>query len=416
MSTPSASVQLFPKLKLFIAANSEFSHLLCALPALQLELDANSLYVSFTHPYFASFFNQHLRNDFEIACCRCAERQLDFRYSQARPSLPATGCHVHGHTLNPFDSFIPNSRNMAALECAKNLSAFSGSGLQLAIFHGAPGSGKSHLLSVIAAACQNSCSHCDVINCRAESFATPLPPEHFWQTTHALVLDDLQDVAGQASLQKLLSVLIDCARQSDLPAKIVFSLPSRDTRIFNARFGHRLEQGLFIELFPADFSLRLAYAEKKARDFQLSLSKSQLLAIARHQRGISAITGILQKFKFYASLQDRLPDTEMVEKLAMPESSEPAWQQSLLRVAAKMGVKPSEIIGKSKRQEFVIARQAAMYICRLKFGLSYPELGRIFGGRDHATVMHGIKKIQQLRQSDKVLHSLLTELEQEEEP
>ncbi|MBD5641935.1 MAG: hypothetical protein HDQ91_05910 [Desulfovibrio sp.] len=414
MSPKNVSTHLFDKLGPFLAAAPEFSHLASALPALQFSFSGSTLQVAFTHPYFFPFFNQHLRNDFEKACCLCAGRQLNFQYNPSKTPKAAPLQFPDREEPDPFDSFLCSPRNLAALKCARELCAASEAGLHLVIFHGAPASGKSRLLSTLAAALRAFEKQKEIMNCRAEALATHLPPEQFWQETRALILDDLHDMAGHVSLQKLLAILIDYASSSSFPAKIVLSLPSRDTGIFNARLHHRLEQGLFMELYPADFTLRLTFAEKRAAELGLRLSKTQLLGIARHSRSIPSIAGVLQKLNFYVNLQDQFPDENMLEKLAAPEAGEPAWQQSLLRVAAKMGIRPADITGKSRRQEFVIARQAAMYICRLKFGLSYPELGRIFGGRDHATVMHGIKKIQQLRQSDKVLHNLLTELEQEE--
>jgi chromosomal replication initiator protein len=79
-------------------------------------------------------------------------------------------------------------------------------------------------------------------------------------------------------------------------------------------------------------------------------------------------------------------------------------------VSRGFNLAPEDILGTRRKPDFVLARQVAMYLCRRKLGLSYPELGKAFG-RDHSTVIHAIKKIQALPQTDKVLHKLVTDLE-----
>ena len=71
-----------------------------------------------------------------------------------------------------------------------------------------------------------------------------------------------------------------------------------------------------------------------------------------------------------------------------------------------IGVPPKEILGEKRRPDLVQARQLAMYLCRELLGHSYPVIGRMFGGKDHSTVMHGVKKIKLLQESDRLTHSM----------
>ena len=80
-------------------------------------------------------------------------------------------------------------------------------------------------------------------------------------------------------------------------------------------------------------------------------------------------------------------------------------------MARGLNLRPEDILGGKRRPNLVLARQVAMYLCRQKLGLSYPELGRAFGGRDHSTVIHAIKKIKKLLISDKDVQRLVTQLE-----
>ncbi len=98
--------------------------------------------------------------------------------------------------------------------------------------------------------------------------------------------------------------------------------------------------------------------------------------------------------------------TDVIPLMGMGEE-EGAFRAILAQTA---GCEPEDILGTRRKPDFVLARQVAMYLCRRKLGLSYPELGKAFG-RGHSTVIHAIKKIQALPQTDKVLHKLVTDLE-----
>ena len=89
----------------------------------------------------------------------------------------------------------------------------------------------------------------------------------------------------------------------------------------------------------------------------------------------------------------------------------PGCREILGEVARKLNLKAEDVLGGKRRPDLVLARQISMYICRKKLGLSYPELGRAFGGRDHSTVIYAINKIKKLMVSNKSVHQLVTEIE-----
>lgn len=278
---------------------------------------------------------------------------------------------------------------------------------------GAPGSGKTCLLSLTAAALTARYGDRAVAQSRALAFRPKVAPHDFWTNTHALLLDDIQETISDSPLQTMLAAYIDQGLQAK--ARIVLAFCGNDPSIFNSRLNRRLEQALRMELFCADLITRIAYAEKASQKLGLNLQKSQIVALARHATKISALSGLLQKLKFHAKLGIQPLAPEELEKLTLPMGIAPRWRKILLRVGERLDVSLPEMVGQSRRHEFVVARQAAMFLCREKLGLSYPELGRIFGGRDHSTIIHGIRKIQQLRKTDKDMHNLLTELEQGED-
>ncbi|MDE5879677.1 MAG: chromosomal replication initiator DnaA, partial [Desulfovibrio sp.] len=138
-----------------------------------------------------------------------------------------------------------------------------------------------------------------------------------------------------------------------------------------------------------------------------------LLYLAQRCAQFRLLKGLLRKVEAFAALNGRPPLQADLENIVRTGgSARPAGCREILgSVARGFNLRPEDIMGTRRRPDLVLARQVAMYLCRRKLGLSYPELGRAFGGRDHSTVIHAVKKIRKLLDTDKVVHNLVTELE-----
>lgn len=395
--------QIGPRLLAFIEKNPQFATLSPCLAALDLAFAANCLRIGFRCAYYREFFRKKLQKQFEELISACLGADVLVVYNDVSPRIKPV---EPDDEAEPFAGFIESPKNGPVLAAARKVCGIAAPDFDLLILTGPSGSGKSCLLAAVAAAIANS-RRASVIHCAARAFLPEEAPEKFWQKPRALLLDDIQELADDPAAQSFLASHIDACRNAKVWTRMVFALASADLSIFCRRLAARLEQGLALPLAPPDLATRMTYIEKNAAKLGLRLDKAQITALARHATRLSAIRGLLQKMKFYGSISDHPLEPEEIEKLA-PEAG---WRQILMAVAERLGLKPSEIMGQSRRRELARARQATMFLCRVRLGLSYPELGRIFGGRDHSTVIHGIKKIQQLRQTDKVLHKLLTELE-----
>lgn len=409
----SPEISLTDSLSTIIKSHQELSYLLPYLPAITAKLSASTVIISFAHPYFENFYNHYLRKSFETACALCSNQSLSFSYKlQPIENLSSSEDIAHP-SPDPFDSFICSPKNAPALKCAKEICQSTSHDYGSVMFYGPSGSGKTHLLNSIESQISRYYGKNSVLRLRADAFESPIPPERFWALTQALLLDDIQTLLAIPEKQILLCNYLDTAFQNQNHGIVILAGTHNNLEKFTPRLAQRFFQALAFEIFPPDFSTRLAFTERWLKNLNINIPKAHLVALARHYRTIPALIGVLQKFKFYASFFSQSLALDELEKLANPIPKSTSWQKILAQVALKLGTKPGEILGKSRRQDTVLARQVAMFICRLKFGLSYPEIGKIFGNRDHATVMHGIKKIQRLQKVDSSLHNLLTELLQE---
>lgn len=378
------------------------------LSGVRLSLSGRRLTVRFAHVYLSAYWLNNYRNDLEEAACNCLGQDLTFVYlTGGEDQLPPPPQIM----LSPpaatdfFADFLTNDKNDLALRAAREL-CDPQTPLMSLLMTGESGSGKSHLLGAIAKTLSQSLGTGSVLLTSADN----LPSCRFWRQGKALLADDIQLLFNNFPAQELLAAHFDAASASG--NFLILTCTDGDwTTRFSGRLRQRLQTILQVSLHLPDLFLRTLWLEKQNERRGLGLNNNQILALARRGRHISQLSGILQKFEFYGRMANRQWAWERLEKLAPPEQAQP-WLRVFALVSARFGVTEADMLGPSRRREIVFARQAAMYLARKQLGLSYPELGRLFGGRDHATVIHSINKIEQLLQVDKDLHNMLTELAQ----
>ena len=144
---------------------------------------------------------------------------------------------------------------------------------------------------------------------------------------------------------------------------------------------------LSAELTPPDMEARMRYLQQCCRENALDLPREHLRLMARRAAHFRGLRSLLLRVKA-------------------------AWGEgAAARPSRCCDAAPADITGTGRHARLVMARQAAMYVCRRHLGLSYPELGRAFGGRDHSTVIHAVKKIGKMLESNKDVQRLVARLE-----
>ena len=430
--------------------------------SLGLCLEGDTVTVTFPHRYFAVWFSQHKRVLFEEALKRsfkdkppriCYQaRQQEGHILPGSPaavtsdtccgfSLPATADgqdsaarHRQAHATEPqdglFASFLTNDKNAFPLEAARNMAAQeAGSLYNPLVLCGRSGTGKSHLLRAVENCFAARYGQGRVIRQKALRFcrersALLSRPEFFWQSCTVLILDDMQELAGHDLWQQQLAALMDAcptpARSSGYFAEgfsgqMVFAHagPSQDLKHLDERLHSRLESGLVLELLEPDLDIRVRYLQQLCKERQVSLKREQLLYLAQRCSQFRLLQGLSLKLEAFVSMRGREISPTDLENIVRTGGVErlPGCRDILSTVAGSLNLRPEDILGNKRRADLVFARQMAMYLCRQRLGLSYPELGRAFGGKDHSTVIHAIKKIKKLMEIDKTVYRLVTELE-----
>lgn len=399
----------------------DFPRLLPCLNGLVCRETAETLNVSFIHEYFAAWFEKHWSKDFEAAA---ASIKPGVKIIYESPFIttnlsPVSGAPKKRREEN-FSNFICADKNAETVTALK-MAVDDHNGFFILIY-GPSGVGKTHLLRSVETALSEKGLNASLDKAtffRAGKNPSRTAVEIFWRSSDALLLDDLQDLENDEEGQEILSRYLDAA-ESGRPTRnprLIFTClgsSSRQNR-FGERLRSRLALALVLELTPPDIDSRLRYAEMAGAKLPFPPSRRHCLHAAKNATIIPEIKGLFQKWRLFATIRGRQPALDELDGLARTsvKSGEKETGEILSLVANKFGLSTEELLSPSRKSEIALARQIAAYLCRFRLGLSFPELGKILGGKDHSTVMHAVKKIKFLLETDKKTRKLITELEQE---
>jgi chromosomal replication initiator protein len=165
--------------------------------------------------------------------------------------------------------------------------------------------------------------------------------------------------------------------------------------------------------------MRVAILLNKAEQNGLNLPYNMIEFLATHiKNNVRDLEGTIIRLLAHSSLMNKDIDFDLVkevvkERIGKIPTSTVSVEDVVRRVSDTLNIKEKEIVGKSRKQEIVEARQMAMYLCRQVIGSSFANIGVYFGGRDHTTVLHAVKTIERKRNQDNRMGDLVKGLKQE---
>jgi chromosomal replication initiator protein len=340
------------------------------------------------------------------------EAQAEEQTSSAPASAP--GASAAGfRPRHAFASFITGESNQLAHSAAKAMAALATPRFNLLFIHGGTGQGKTHLLHAIADDFLTHSPAAPIIYMSAEKFMMEFVNAMRANDTMAfkarlraarlLLIDDIQFIAGKGSTQEEFLHTINDLVESG--ARIVISadrapqsLDAVDPRILS-----RLAGGLVADIQPADIDLRLAILEAKrsvAGDPPVPDAVIDFLARAIRSN-VRELEGAFNKLVAYGQLTGRKIDMDFAQSMLADAIRANARRITVDEIqkacAAHYRIDPAEMRSKRRARAVARPRQVAMYLSKKMTPRSLPEIGRIFGGRDHSTVIHAIRTIETLR-------------------
>ncbi|WP_054008240.1 chromosomal replication initiator protein DnaA [Cypionkella psychrotolerans] len=344
----------------------------------------------------------------------------------AKPSRNRSDDDLPGATLDSrftFDSFVVGKPNELAHAAARRVAEGGPVTFNPLFLYGGVGLGKTHLMHAIAHELQARQPQLRVLYLSAEQFMYRFVQalrdkqimdfKELFRSVDVLMVDDVQFIAGKDSTQEeffhTFNALIDQNKQ------IVISADRAPGEIkdLEDRIKSRLQCGLVVDLHPTDYELRLGILQQKAEYYRqqykgLAISTGVLEFLAhRITTNVRVLEGALTRLFAFASLVGREITLELVQDcladILRASDRKLTIEEIQRKVAEHYNIRLSDMIGPKRLRNIARPRQVAMYFAKQLTSRSLPEIGRRFGGRDHTTIMHGVRKIEELMSTDSQL-------------
>ena len=319
-----------------------------------------------------------------------------------------------------FDTFVVGKPNELAHAAARRVSEGGMVTLNPLVLYGGVGLGKTHLMHAIAWELQAKHPELNVLYLSAEQFMyrfvqalrerRMMDFKHLFRSVDVLMVDDVQFIAGKDSTQEeffhTFNALVDQNKQ------IIISADQAPGEIkdLEERLKSRLQCGLVVDLHPTDYELRLGILQTKVQHYKttypdLKISGGVLEFLAhRISTNVRVLEGALTRLFAFASLVGREIDMDLTQDcladVLRASERKITIEEIQRKVSDYYNIRISDIVGPKRVRSFARPRQIAMYLCKQLTSRSLPEIGRRFGGRDHTTVMHGVRRIEELKLTD----------------
>lgn len=319
-----------------------------------------------------------------------------------------------------FDTFVVGKPNELAHAAARRVAEGGPVTFNPLFLYGGVGLGKTHLMHAMAHELRTQRPDLNVVYLSAEQFMyrfvqalrdrRMMDFKQLFRAVDVLMVDDVQFIAGKDSTQEeffhTFNALVDGNKQIIISA----DRAPGEIKDLEDRIKSRLQCGLVVDLHPTDYELRLGILQSKVSHFRMQypglvLSDGVLEFLAhRISTNVRVLEGALTRLFAFASLvgceitldmtQDCLADILRASERKI------TIEEIQRRVAEHYNIRLSDLVGPKRVRNFARPRQVAMFLCKQLTSRSLPEIGRRFGGRDHTTVMHGVKRIEELRVQD----------------
>ncbi len=322
-----------------------------------------------------------------------------------------------------FESFVIGSSNRFAQAAALAVAETPGIAYNPLFIHGGTGLGKTHLLQAIVNFLGTTLPEHRVRYVSTETFLSEFIEAIRTNTTPAfkrryreldvLLLDDIQFMEGKEGLQEELFHTFNSLHVAGRQIVISSDRPPRSISTLSDRLRSRFEWGLITDVQPPDLETRVAILRKKTERGHVP---DEVLEHIAHliTNNIRELEGALVRVTAYASLTRSPVTLEMAQQILSdvrePQET-PITTDRILNMTADMfGYDVGELTSQRRQQGLVNARQISMYVMRELTDLSYPAIASVFGGRDHTTVMHAVKKINSLLPAERKVYDQVAQL------
>ncbi|MDT2073373.1 MAG: chromosomal replication initiator protein DnaA [Planktomarina sp.] len=386
--------------------------------------------------FFGNYVRQHFEDQilYQMRESGLSVTRINFTVGRAdqealaRPAAPTVIApmklrEVQGAKLDPrflFENFVVGKPNELAHAAAKRVAEAGPVTFNPLFLYGGVGLGKTHLMHAIAWELQSNRPDINVMYLSAEQFMyrfvqalrerKMMDFKELFRSVDVLMVDDVQFIAGKDSTQEeffhTFNALVDQNKQIIISA----DRAPGEIKLLEDRIASRLQCGLVVDLHPTTYELRLGILQSKIELYQSSypgiIVRQEVVEFLAHRisTNVRVLEGALTRLFAFASLVGREITVELTQDclsdILRASDRRVTVEEIQRKVSDHYNIRLSDMLGPKRLRSFARPRQIAMYLCKQLTSRSLPEIGRRFGGRDHTTVMHGVRRIEGLRNQD----------------
>ena len=333
--------------------------------------------------------------------------------------------------LNPdlsFDNFVTGKANQLARAAAFQVAENPGTSYNPLFLYGGVGLGKTHLIHAVGNAMVARGRGVKVRYVHADQYVSDVVKayqrkafDEFKQYYHSLdllLIDDIQFFAGKNRTQEEFFYAFEAMVAQRKQIIITSDTYPKELSNIESRLISRFDSGLTVAIEPPELEMRVAILLRKAQSDRIAMPKEVAFFIAKHLRSnVRELEGALRTVAAYARFHERDVLTvdickEALKDLLSVSNGQVTVENIQKTVADFYKIKVSDMYSKRRPANIAVPRQIAMYLVKELTQKSLPEIGDLFGGRDHTTVLHAVRKISEARRSDSELNHSLHVLEQ----
>ena len=414
-------------------------------PISPVALSEKELVLEVPNQFFYEWIESHYKKNLNNALLKTADGEMDFKFiiSAKKNDLEKNSetfknySKQNSHNKPPlnknytFEKFIEGSNNQFAKTAAESVAADPGnSSFNPLIIYGGVGLGKTHLIHSIANRILLENPRALVVLVTSEKFTLDFVNSlrknktvefaKQYRKADVLLIDDIQFFRGKEQTQEQFFHTFNELHQSGKQVVLTADRYPAEMQGLQDRLLSRFQSGLSVDIQPPDFEMRVAILLEKAEQNRVDLSYDIIEFIATHiKSNVRDLEGTIIRILACSSLMNQEIDYNLVrdvvkERAGKTITADLTVEDVVRRVSEISNVPEREIVGRSRKMEIAEARQISMYLCRNIIGTSLNNIGVYFGGRDHTTVMHAVKTIDNKKAKNerigKMVHTLKQEL------
>lgn len=377
--------------------------------------------------------NSTLQPDFDNATGLSTLKQTQISPSSAQPTQQTVSVQrdaiTHLNTCATFDTFVPGDSNRFARTVALAVAEGSGRDFNPLCIYGGSGLGKTHLLNAIGNYALVKDTSLKVRYVTSEEFTnefiealqTPNQSQgqiaefnRRYREVDVLLIDDIQFLGGKEATLEQFFHTFNSLYQANKRIVIASDVAPKNLKGFEARLISRFESGLTVDIKPPDLETRIAILRMMASMNHCNVPSDVLDLIAeRFTENIRELEGALTRVTAVASLSNQ-PVSKALAEQALQDffatDIEVRPTDIISQVAQYFHMTFDELVGRQRTKNVALARQIAMYLAREMTSMSLVDIGEVFGGRDHTTVMHAYTRISGEMQEKQEIYNYVMEL------